>query len=191
MLYSLLRNWCLGVEALVVWVGRLTSLAVPLLAFVVAFEVVARYIFNHPTIWAYDVSLFIFGYIGALCGAFAQQRKAHINVDILYLSVSQRWKNLFNLLSYLLGGFFLVIIFQLAFGKAEEAIEFDYRRQSEWAPSMIHFWIMIDVASALFLLQLSADFLQNLWQLFTGKPLLDKYALDDAADAASEGGKGA
>jgi TRAP-type mannitol/chloroaromatic compound transport system permease small subunit len=111
--------------------------------------------------------------VGALGGAFAQQRKAHINVDILYLSVPPRWKHVFNLLSYLLGGFFLVIVCHLGWGKMEEAIEFDYRRQSEWAPSMIHFWVMIVAASAVFLLQLSSDFLQNLWQLMTGQPLLD------------------
>lgn len=145
----------------------------PLLALVVAFEVVSRYLLNRPTVWAFDVSLFIFAYVGALGGAFAQQRKAHINVDILYLSVPPRWKHVFNLLSYLLGGFFLVIVCHLGWGKMEEAIEFDYRRQSEWAPSMIHFWVMIVAASAVFLLQLSSDFLQNLWQLMTGQPLLD------------------
>ncbi|MFP8967295.1 TRAP transporter small permease subunit [Pokkaliibacter sp. CJK22405] len=172
MLYSILRLWCLGIETLVSFCGHLVSLLVPVLAVTVAFEVVSRYLFNHPTIWAYDVSLFLFGYIGALCGAFAQQRKAHINVDILYLRVSPGIQRLFSLISCVLAAFFLLVMLYMAIGKVEEAIEFDYRRQSEWAPSMIHFWVMICVASALFLLQLSADFLQNLWGLFSDRPLL-------------------
>ncbi|MCT7653673.1 TRAP transporter small permease [Oceanimonas sp. NS1] len=72
----------------------------------------------------------MFGYIGALCGAHAQLKKSHINVDIVYLAVSQRWKNAFDLLANTLGGFFLLVIATKGWEKAVEAMEFGYTRQS-------------------------------------------------------------
>ncbi|EAZ99104.1 hypothetical protein MELB17_05999 [Marinobacter sp. ELB17] len=51
--------------------GKAAAYLMPLLAGIVAFEVFARYVLNSPTIWAYDMSLFLFGYVTALGGAYA------------------------------------------------------------------------------------------------------------------------
>lgn len=151
----------------------------PVLAFIVAYEVVARYVFDAPTIWAYDLSLFLFGYIAALGGAYAQQKRSHINVDILYLSVSPKVKNIFNIISFSLGIFFLIIIFKMGLLKFEEALEFDYRRQSEWAPAMWHFWLMLCIASTTFIMQLVRHIISEGYHLITGLPLIEKELIND------------
>jgi len=174
MVISIFRGICVGVDAVVKACGKLAALLMPVLAFIVAFEVFSRYILNSPTIWAFDLSLFLFGYIAALGGAYAQQKKAHINVDILYLRVSHKTRSVFNLISYSLGIFFLVLIVMMCFGKYEEAVEFDYRRQSEWAPPMYHFWVMMCVAASLFIAQLSRDLLVELYFLLTSKTLIEE-----------------
>ncbi len=171
---SLLRKACLSVDAVVKIAGQLAGFLMPLLAGVVAFEVFSRYVLNHPTVWAYDVSLFLFGYIAALGGAYAQQKRAHINVDILYLKVSAKTRRLFNLISYAMGIFFLILVVKLSLGKYEEAIEFDYRRESEWAPPMFHFWIMMMIASSLFIAQLTRDMVADLYYLFIGQELIEQ-----------------
>ena len=152
--------------------GKAASYLMPMLAFVVAYEVFSRYVLNSPTIWAFDLSLFMFGYVAALGGAYAQQKKAHINVDILYFNVSQKTRRVFDLISYALGIFFLWIVLDMSIGKLLEAIEFDYRRESEWAPPMYHFWIMSIIACGLFIAQLGRDMLIAIYYLFTGKDLL-------------------
>ncbi|WP_394145294.1 TRAP transporter small permease subunit [Vibrio atypicus] len=176
MLSKVLAAYCLGVNRGVYWVGVSASVLMPILAATVAFEVFSRYVLGEPTIWAYDVSLFLFGYIAALGGALAQQNKAHINVDVLYLSVSMRVRSVFNLFSYSLAIFFLSVVLMMAFGKFEEAVEFNYRRQSEWAPSMAHFWVMMMVACGAFIIQFTSDILQDLYFVFTGKTLLKQEA---------------
>ena len=173
MLSKLLATYCLGINRFVYWVGVSASVLMPILAATVAYEVFSRYVLGKPTVWAYDVSLFLFGYIAALGGALAQQNKAHINVDVLYLSVSMRVRSLFNLASYSLAIFFLSVVAMMAFGKFEEAIEFNYRRQSEWAPSMAHFWVMMMVACSAFIIQFTSDMVQDLYYLVTGKALLE------------------
>ncbi|MFB9214681.1 TRAP transporter small permease subunit [Vibrio sinaloensis] len=183
MLSKLLATYCLGINRLVYWVGVSASVLMPILAATVAFEVFSRYVLGKPTIWAYDVSLFLFGYIAALGGALAQQNKAHINVDVLYLSVSMRVRSLFNLASYSLAIFFLSVVAMMALGKFEEAIEFNYRRQSEWAPSMAHFWVMMMVACTAFIVQFTSDMIQDLYYVVTGKALIEpENELQESAD---------
>ncbi|MEH0758509.1 TRAP transporter small permease [Vibrio sp. 16] len=174
MLSKVLAAYCLGINRLVYWIGVSASVLMPILALTVAFEVFSRYVLGKPTIWAYDVSLFLFGYIAALGGALAQQNKAHINVDVFYLSVSMRVRSLFNLVSYSLAIFFLSVVLMMALGKFEEAMEFNYRRQSEWAPSMAHFWVMMMVACGAFIVQFTSDMLQDLYYVMTGKSLIEQ-----------------
>lgn len=173
MFATLLRGYCLGVQFIVRLVGRSVAWFVPVLALVVAFEVFSRYVLNSPTIWAYDLSLFIFAYIAALGGAYAQQRQAHINVDILYLKVSERTKRVFNLLTYALAIYFMLVLIDISVDKLVEAIKFNYRRQSEWAPQMHHFWVMMITAGSLMALQLLAQWLEDLYALITGRDLLE------------------
>jgi TRAP-type mannitol/chloroaromatic compound transport system permease small subunit len=174
MLKKILKSFCSIIDKIVMWTGKGASYLMPILAFIVVYEVAARYIFDAPTIWAYDSSLFLFGYIAALGGAYAQQKKAHINVDILYLTVSPKVKNIFNVISFSLGIFFLIVIFYVSIGKFNEAIEFDYRRQSEWAPPMWHFWVMLCIASTLFIAQLVRDMITEIYHLITGEELFEK-----------------
>lgn len=172
MFHAVLRGLCHGIDVIVMLTGKAASYMMPILAGIVAFEVFSRYVLGSPTIWAYDLSLFLFGYITALGGAYAQQKRAHINVDILYLKVSPKAKSVFNLLGYVLAIFFLIIIVKVSTGKLLEALEFDYRRQSEWAPPMHHFWVMMIIACALFIAQFFRDALNDIYYLATGTPLL-------------------
>lgn len=168
-----LKLFAVTVDSLTMWVGKLAALLMPILAFVVVFEVLSRYLLNSPTIWAYDLSLFLFGYIAALGGAYAQQKRAHINVDMLYSFVSPRVKSYFNVITFTLGIFFLLVVIYTSLGKFNEAIEFNYRRQSEWAPPMWHFWLMLIVSSALFIMQLFKDMLLEIYFLATAKRLFE------------------
>lgn len=183
---AFLRNLCLLVDLIVRFCGKAAAYLMPVLAFVVAFEVFSRYVLNSPTIWAFDLSLFLFGYIAALGGAYAQQQRAHINVDILYFRVSKKSRAVFNLVSWALGIFFLILVIQMCFGKFEEAIEYDYRRQSEWAPPMFHFWIMMMVAAGLFVAQLGRDMLAEAYYLLAGQPLMVKHDKESAEEEAGE-----
>jgi TRAP-type C4-dicarboxylate transport system permease small subunit len=167
-----LRRLCQVIDYVVMTAGKLAGYLMPALAVVVIFEVFSRYFLGRPTIWAYDTSLFLFGYIAALGGAYAHQKKAHINVDILYLKVSPNTRRVFNLVSYALGIFFLLLVCKMSFGKYQEAIEFNYRRQGEWAPPMFHFWIMLMIATSLFIAQLGRDMVSDLYQLLSGQELV-------------------
>lgn len=174
MLVSILRWFCRRVDFISQLAGYTASGLMPLLAFIVTFEVFCRYFLNRPSIWAFDVSLFLFGYVAILGGAYAQQRRANITVDILYKKVSHRTRRVFDLISFSVAIFFLFLMLYLSVDKLQDALQFNTRRQSEWAPPMHHFWIMTIFACGLFILQLGKDIIANLFFLVTGSELTPK-----------------
>lgn len=178
----ILRTYCLCVQYVVGLVGRSVAYLLPLLAAIVAYGVFARYILNQPTIWGYDTSLFLFGYIGALGGANAQRLGGHINVDIVYGKLSRQGRHLFDLVNVILAMGFLYVMMSTCFDKFIEAVRLNYRTQSEWAPPMHHFWLMITVSALLFLAQYSTELIGHIYALVTRQELLEKVHDDERPD---------
>jgi len=171
MLEAILLKYCQFIKYIVGFIGRSVSYLLPVLAAIVFYEVFARYILDSPTIWGYDTSLFLFGYISALGGAYAQQREAHINVDIIHGKVSEKTRRIFDVFTGIIAIGFLTIMAKMCGGMFLESLEFNYKTQSEWAPSMHHFWLMITVSAVIFILQYSTELISNLFFLIKGREL--------------------
>lgn len=183
MLERILLLYCCSVRYIVKRIGESVAYLMPVLAAIVAFEVFARYILDAPTIWAYDVSLFLFGYISALGGAYAQQKGAHINVDILYATVPEKVQRGFSLITAVLAIGFLVLMAKTCGEHFLESVRLNYRTQSEWAPAVHHFWLMITVAAGIFIAEYSAQCIGHVFYLITGRELVQKAAEFDSAMA--------
>lgn len=54
------------------------------------YEVVSRYLFDAPTIWAHQASYLMFGMQYLLAGAFTLLHGAHVRVDVIYSKLPQR-----------------------------------------------------------------------------------------------------
>ncbi len=182
MVKKIFTFYCSWIDQLVRIVGQSVSILMPLLALVIAFEVGSRYLFNHPTIWAYDTSLFLSAYLVGLGGAYAYQKKTHINVDILYLSVSPKTKRVFDVLTGLLAMFFMFILMMIAYEKFGEALQFNYRKMSNWAPPTHHFWMMLVVSGALVSLQITSNMVKDIYYVINGHPLIAVPEEEDSED---------
>jgi TRAP-type mannitol/chloroaromatic compound transport system permease small subunit len=65
------------------------------------YEVVARYVFTAPTIWAYDISRMVCGAAFVLGGGYALARGVHIRSDFLYRNWSIKTQGRVDALLYL------------------------------------------------------------------------------------------
>ena len=77
-----------------------SSLIIPLI-FATCYEVFARYLFNSPTIWAYEFGYLLMGFHFLLGGALTLKKKSHIRIDIFYNKMSDRNKGIVDLVFYL------------------------------------------------------------------------------------------
>jgi hypothetical protein len=74
------------------WVAWLN---VPLVL-VVAYEVFARYLFDAPTIWSFDITYMLYGTIFMLGSAYALHKGAHIRTDFFFEKWSIRTKGMID-----------------------------------------------------------------------------------------------
>lgn len=139
-------------------VGRAISLIALPIMFIIAIEVVARYVFNSPTRWAWLVSTHLFGVLSLFGGAYALLHGRHIRVEVLYERFGSRLKLASSLLTAVCFLAFIGLLVWQGYVMAEMSVG-----SREVLRGMIHFpvyplKILIPVAAFLFLLQGIANF---------------------------------
>ena len=86
-----------GIRAANLGIARIASWCVVLMVLTLVYEVVARYLFNAPTLWSYDVSYFLNSILVMLGAGYTLMRRGHIAVDIFYSRYPPRVKAAFDL----------------------------------------------------------------------------------------------
>lgn len=147
-------------------------LIIPLVGALV-FEVAARYIFNAPTIWAYDMSYMLCGTLFMMGVAYTLRHKGHVRVDIFFEKLSPRGKSIIDSCMYLLVFFPLVIVFLwLGIGYAWESWRIQETAWlSSWRPPLYQFKAVIPIAAFLMILQGMAEFIRQIHFAVRGKQI--------------------
>ena len=102
------------------WVAWLN---LPLVA-VVAWEVAARYAFNAPTIWSFDLTYMLYGTIFMIGAAYTLYKGGHIRTDIFYQAWSVRTRGWVDAVLYLVLFFPGVIFFFWADACSSQGLTF-------------------------------------------------------------------
>ncbi|MDJ0825684.1 MAG: TRAP transporter small permease [Rhodobacter sp.] len=79
-----------GFARISLFLGRVTMLLIALLVGVMTFEVVLRYVFERPTLWANELSLWMAGFLFLFAGLYAMQQRSHIRIFLVY-DLFPRW----------------------------------------------------------------------------------------------------
>lgn len=151
------------IGTLSLWVGRLAALLVVPLVLAMVYEVVSRYAFRAPTIWAFELSYMMMGTIFLLGTAYALLVGQHVNVDFIHDSLPRRAVGIVDGLAYLvLTGFAAWITFAL-FRYAGSALHSgEGSGLSVWNPPVWPYRYIIAFGFGVFALQCLAKFIENL-----------------------------
>jgi TRAP-type mannitol/chloroaromatic compound transport system permease small subunit len=121
----------------------------------VTYEVTARYAFNAPTVWAYDLTYMLFGAQFMLAAAYTLARGGHIRTDVFYERWSPRTRATIDAVSYVFF-FFPGLLFVLYAGAGEAWHAWLINERSDWTPwrpVIYPLKAVIPVSAALLLLQ--------------------------------------
>jgi len=142
-----------------------------LLALVVFVEVISRYAFGKPIIWAHETGVYLYGSIGALAGAYAFRHHMHIRMDIVYNHLSLRKRAVVDVVMGLFFFFYLIVLL-LSTGKfAIWGILTNHHSSSPWGPPLYPIQIVMVIAAFLVLLQGSVQFIRDLYHALTGREI--------------------
>ena len=158
------------------WVAWLN---VPLVA-VVAWEVFARYLFNQPTIWSFELTYMLYGTIFMLGAAYALHKGAHIRTDFFFDKWSIRTKGVIDSIAYLVFFFPSIFVFMLVSG-GEGLYSYGINEESEqtpWRPYIWPFKLMVPLACLLLLIQGVSETIKSVWAARTGEELEHKEKIE-------------
>lgn len=158
-------------DAISIWSGRLFAwLIIPMVCCLV-YEVFARYLFNSPTLWAYDMTYMLYGSHFMLGSAYTLAVQGHIRTDFFYRLWPARWQGTIDAILYACL-FFPGLAFFL-YESTDFAVTSWVRQElgisSPWNPPIYPFKTVIPVTAALLILQGISEFIKSVYAAIYGK----------------------
>jgi len=159
------------IEVVSEYAGRFASYLIMALVVVVCYDVLMRYLFNSPTVWAFDAALHLYSVAFLVGGCWVLKMKAHIKVDVLYNLFPPRMRATINLIFYLFL-FFPLCYFLLRHGAVYAYTSFKMAEVSRTSPLHEPVWPLkafIPIAFLLLSLQGIVEFVRDLTSLIKGR----------------------
>lgn len=164
-----------AIDALTRAVGKAIAWLILPMVLSLVWEVVARYFFNAPTVWAYDMTFMLYGTFFMIGSAWTLQKGGHIRTDVYYGKWSVRTQAKVDLACYLVFFFPAMIVFGWlgaeyfwkSFQQNERIVT------SPWLPIVWPFKFMIPATAVLLVLQGIAECLRAWGRAFgPGEPIV-------------------
>ncbi len=159
--------------------GWISWLSVPLVL-AVSYEVIARYFFNAPTIWSFDITFMLYGTIFMLGSAYALHKGAHIRTDFFFERWSTRTKGMIDSIAYLVFFFpSLILFFFVSANEAWYAFSImETSEQTPWRPILWPFKAVVPLTCVLLIIQGVSETIKSVWAARTGIVLEHKEKIE-------------
>ena len=153
------------------WIGNVVCWILMPLIFAMTYEVLARKLFLAPTIWAYDISRFLYGALFMLGAGYALSKGVHIRADFLYRNFKIKNQGLIDFWLYLLFYFpGLIVFFYMTFGFVVESIQRGERgMDTTWMPYMWPIKTCLLIGIIFLLIQGFSELLKSYWAAKKGE----------------------
>ena len=152
-------------------VGNLGAWLVLPLFSVMVYEVVARFLFDLPTFWAYELAYMMTGAHFVLGIALVMRSGQHIRIDFIHAHLPARLRAGIDLVVYL--GLLAPVVWWMAWRLAVVALEAfqvgEVSGESDWNPVIWPLRSVVAVGFALFGLQIVAEIVKTA-RIVLGRP---------------------
>lgn len=157
-----MQKWINAIDNLNEWVGRIACWIVIVLMLILVYEATARYVFNAPTQWAYDLAYMLYGAMFMLGVGYALKSGAHVRIDVFSRMFSNRTKAIIDIVAFAVV-VIPVSLLLLVFGTEAAWHSFwtnERSAMSAWRPIMWPFKAILPIAMLLLSLQALSELLR-------------------------------
>ena len=175
-------------EAISRGLAVIAQIMIVILIGVMFYEVIARRVFNSPTIWSVDIVYMVNGSLFLMGAAYTLQRERHVRIDFLSTRLPVRVQHLINAMFY--GGLFLPLLYLTTHSSVRKAWR-AYERgtlenMSTWEPLIWPFLTGIAIGLCGLALQCIVMFIRHCIGIFQPDAVL-RPGVDPLAERAPDG----
>ncbi|MCD6274373.1 MAG: TRAP transporter small permease [Deltaproteobacteria bacterium] len=123
------------------------------MAFIMFYDVVMRYVFNSPTVWAQETCEYMMVFLTFIGLAETQKQKAHIRMDYLYTRFPESLRRWLDVFSHFLVALFALLIFSTSFRMTLLALQYGSKSNSLMETPLFLMYAIIPVGMILLLMQ--------------------------------------
>ena len=165
-----------NIDSISIWSGKIVAFLILPMVGSLVYEVIARYFFNSPTIWANDMTTILYGAFFMLGSAYALQRQQHIRTDFLYEKWSIRTKGIVDSILYITCYFPGLTIFMWYSSQYAWKSTMLQERiiSSPWMPYIWPLKLAIPIATFLLLLQGISELIKCFYAAYSGFDIHEK-----------------
>ncbi len=142
------------------WMAWAMAMMVPVLVLELVYDTIARYVFNAPSEWSFDITYMLYGAIFMLAAAHTLHVDKHVRIETLYGNASTRTRAFIDACGYVV--FFFPAVSMLVYYGGLFALRSwgmgEIGGDSMWQPPIYPFKTVLPVAAVLLLLQGLAQF---------------------------------
>lgn len=169
---QLLIGFIRFVDAVVDGIGKAVSFFIYPMMLVLVYEVVMRYYFRRPTIWAHETSCMLCGAHFIIGGAYALQKGAFVNVEVLYARFPKRARAVIDLCTWSMFYIFVGVLLWKSVPWAWESFKLREFTDSTWGPFVWPIKLTVPFAAFLMLLQGMTRTVKDTYLAVTGRELV-------------------
>jgi len=150
------------INFLTLWVERIFSFTVVVMALSICWEVLCRYLLNSPTDWVNETNQYLLCTMSMLGGGFCLLLDQHVRVDFFFRLHTERRRAVMELFTWWLAALFCVVIIWWG---GEMAIEALVKNKLSDTILEMPLWpslFMVPVGGVLLLLQIISRSLRNI-----------------------------
>ena len=129
------------------WTGRIVSIWMIPLIFLMSFEVFMRYILQSPTEWGTEMVTFIFAAYILLGGGYTLLHGDHVNINVFYNTQTPRRKALFDSITAVVFYLYAWVLFWEGSKFAWDAIIRNRHTGTDWNPPLYPLLITLPLGS--------------------------------------------
>ena len=160
-----------AIEKISLWSGKMSSWLILPVIFVVSYEIVARYVFHRPTIWAVETMIYGCAIIYVMAAAWALLDRRHVKIDMVYERFSPRGRAVLDSFTFLLFTLYIGMMLCATTKYAWRSEAIFEMSDSPWRPPLWPMKVFLALGVLLILLQGIAKFIRDLHFALTGKEL--------------------
>jgi len=180
---NVIKKIMTAIEKVNLFTGKLMVITLLLAVLVITMEVFMRYFFGLPTNWGHELMTILFAITYVFVAGYCHYHRAHVRVDVLYVSRTKRtraWMDLFTSIFFFL--FTIVFLWTSAtfWWSSQTMVAGDVffgipltgeRSPTDWAPPYYPVKFMMVAGAVILVLQHMVWTVRDIYYAYTGRDL--------------------